>query len=126
MIDGIRCHGSNETDVVHNRTNLREQFADLGAATTKTLELRLRTEALQWLTLQLCNLLPLGHAFRHQLAIALGQFRLVVKRFQVRWSTGHRQPDHAFDARSVMSYQRLMRSIVGQQSILSEQMHEGN
>ena len=56
----------------------------------------LRSKAVQFRTLQLRNLLPLGHRFRHWLTIEIDQFGLVVKRVQVTHAAGHVQPYHAF------------------------------
>ena len=63
------------------------------AALAELLELGLRPEADQLLPLELGELLPLGQALGHRLAVHLGQLRLVVERLQVRRPAGHRQPD---------------------------------
>ena len=55
----------------------------------------LRSEADELAALELGDLLALGQALRHRLAVHLRQLRLVVERFQVRRAAGHRQPDDA-------------------------------
>ena len=66
------------------------------ASRAHLLELRLWPEADQLLALELRQLLALGHAFWHGLAVHLGQLGFPVERFQVRGPAGHRQPDDAF------------------------------
>ena len=63
------------------------------------LKLALRAEAVQLLPLELRDLLALGDALRHRLAVHLGELRLVVERLQVRRPAGHRQPDDALRLR---------------------------
>ena len=55
----------------------------------------LRAEANQLLPLQLGDLLALGQALRHRLAVHLRQLRLVVERLQMRRPARHGQPDDA-------------------------------
>ncbi len=84
MIDRIGGHGANKTDVVHHGANLRKQLADLGAGLAKLFELSLWSETLERLALQLSQLLPLGHAFRHRLAVAFAKLWFVIKGLQMR------------------------------------------
>ena len=95
VIDGFRGHGPHEADFVGGRADLLEQFADLRPG-VELLELQLRAVADEFGALQLRQLLALGHALRHRLAVHLGQHGLVVEGLQVGRSAGHRQPDHAF------------------------------
>ena len=53
------------------------------------------SEALEFLSLELGELLPLGQALGHRLAVHLGELRLGVEGFQVGWPARHREPDHA-------------------------------
>ena len=40
------------------------------------------------------ELLALGEALRHRLAVHLGELRLGIEGFQLRWAARHGQPDH--------------------------------
>ena len=74
--------------------DLREDRADLLAALPHLVKGMLRTEALERLTLELGDLLPLREALRHRLAIHGGKLRLVVERVEVGHAAGHVEPDH--------------------------------
>jgi hypothetical protein len=95
VVDGLAGHRADEADLVRDVRDPRKQLADLDAERAHLLELRLRPEAEQFLALELRQLLALGHALRHGLAVHLGQLGFPVERFQVRGPAGHRQPDHA-------------------------------
>ncbi len=71
-----------------------KQFAYLKPRLAKPLESMLWPKAKQLLALQLGYLLSLGEGLRHRLAVHLGQFRLWIKRFEMRRSTGLIQKDH--------------------------------
>jgi hypothetical protein len=85
----------------------------------------LRRKTIQFLTLQLRNLLTLGNRFGHRLTMHLCQLGLMVKRLQMRHPSGHVQPDNPLGPRRMM--QRLedtrqaARAIETHRSILSTQ-----
>ena len=95
MIDSVAGHRPNETDIIQHRTGLRKQLTDFSPGLPEFLELKLRPVTDQWLTLELRKLLPLGHAIGHGLAMHFRQLRLVIKRLQMRGTTGHGKEYHS-------------------------------
>ena len=81
VIDRIGRHRADEADVVDHRTDMREQRADLRLVCAELGERMLRPEAHQLRSLQLGELLPLGHALRHGLAIELQRVSAWGRRF---------------------------------------------
>ena len=75
---------------------MREEFTDLSSVGSELPEFDLRPKTDQLLPLKLGELLTLGKAFGHGLAVHCSQLRFGIENFQVRRSTGHRQPDHPF------------------------------
>ena len=94
MVDGVSGHRPDQADVAEHRADLGKQAADFGAVRPHLFKGVLRGEADQWPALQLRQLLALGQALRHRLAVELGQLRLGVEGFQLGRPTGHRHPDH--------------------------------
>src|SRR5207244_1637514 len=68
VVDRLRRHRADDADVVRDRADLREEFADLDAGLAELLELRLRAEADKFLPLKLGDLLALGQALGHRRA----------------------------------------------------------
>src|SRR6516165_8315552 len=74
---------------------MRKDGAEFLTRLAVLLKLMLWTEAIELCPLKLCDGLPLGKRLRHRLAVHLGQFRLVIKRLEMRHAAGHVQPDDA-------------------------------
>ncbi len=123
VIDLLGDHRPHDANVVSHLLMPRQKVADRLSRLAILRELCQRTVALQFLALQLCDRLPLRVRRRHRFAVKFGELRLVVKRFQVRWSAGHAQEDDAFDPRrkigqvvsSTLVHTSRSRQILGQQ-----------
>ena len=102
VVDGFGGHRTDDAEIVHHRTDVFEQLTNLRAGFSKLPELQLRAVAEQLLALQLSELLSLGHAFGHRLAMHLRQLGFGVERFEMRRSPRHREPDDTPDLRRVM------------------------
>jgi hypothetical protein len=94
VVNGIGCHRTNQTNVINDRADLREQRADFDLVFAKLLKRMLWAKTNQRCTLQLGDLLTFGHRLWHRLTVHLGKLRLWVKCLEVAWPAGHTQPDH--------------------------------
>ena len=103
VVDRLGVEALHNRDPVGDpRRDLRKDRADLLAAVSRALERVLGSEALQRLPLELGDLLPLGEALRHRLAIHGGELRLVVEGVEVGHTAGHVEPDHPLRPRRHM------------------------
>ena len=95
VVDGIRRHRADDADVVGHGTDVRQKFGELGAVLAVPGELELRSLADEFLALELGELLAVGEALRHALAVHLGESGLMVEELELRGASGHGQPDDA-------------------------------
>ena len=96
VVDRLCVHAAHDRDPIGYASGyLWENSADFLTTLTKPLEGVLGRKTLERLALQLRDLLSLGKALWHWLAIEFGQPGLVVKRVKVRHATGHIKPDHS-------------------------------
>ena len=103
VVDRLGVEALHNRDPVGDpRGDLREDLADLLPALSHLVEGMLGSEALQRLPLELGDLLPLGEALRHRLAIHGGELRLVVEGVEVGHASGHVEPDHPLRPRRHM------------------------
>ena len=104
VIDGIGGQRSDNRNIIGHTPDVREEIANVLAGLAKLLEIMLRPEAGQIvsLALQLGNRLTLGDALGHRFAVHLAQLRLVIERLQMTRAAGHAQVDHPLHLRFVM------------------------
>ena len=123
MIDGIGGQRTDNRNVIGHTPDVREEIANVLAGLAKLLEIMLRAEAGQIvsLALQLGNRLALGDAFRHRFAIHLAQLRLVIERLQMTRAAGHAQVDHPFHFRLVMWHGEDARPLVNLRPVRGQQ-----
>src|SRR5438876_10139569 len=96
MVDGFRRHGSDQTDLDDDRSYVRKQLANLDLVFAELVEFVLWREATEFFALKLRNLFARSKRFWHGLAIHGGKPGFVIERLQMRWPSGHAQPDDAF------------------------------
>jgi hypothetical protein len=97
VIDRIGRHGSNQANLVGDRTDVGQQGADFGPLTPDLLERKHGPQALEFLTLQLGKLLAGGEALGHRLAVQLCKLGFWIEELKMGRPAGHRQPDDPLD-----------------------------
>jgi hypothetical protein len=96
MIDLVGVQGTDNAQLVGHATQMRKHFADFLAGLAPLLELEHWPQAIQTLTLQLGNRLPLGKRPWHRLAIHFCQLRFEVEALQMGRSTCHAEENDPF------------------------------
>ena len=99
VVDGLGDQRPDDTDLVGDASDVREQFADLLPRIAELLERILRGEAFERLPLELGDWHPGRERAGHRLAVHIGQLRLVIQSLQVRRSAGHTEEDHPLGLR---------------------------
>lgn len=97
MVDRIGVKGPYDAHVVGALgRKFRPQFRYPLSRRPPLLEWMLGCETIQFLALELSDLLPLRYGIGHGLTVQFGEFGLVIERFQVGHASGHVKPDDAF------------------------------
>ena len=102
MIDLCGLHRADDTYFVGYRLCVRLDVCNVLTLLSYLRELELRSQAPQFLILQLRDGLALRHRLRHWLSVHFCQSRLVIKSFQVRRTASHIEENDSFDSRSVV------------------------
>src|SRR5262249_164768 len=90
VVHGIRLHGANETEFVHDAARVREQLADFDAAASVPGEFVLRTEqGGVWIDER--GSVSAQQLRRRQPAVVAGQLRLRIEQLQMAGSAGMKQ-----------------------------------
>ena len=98
VVDGLRIHRLDETQVVRHAGGVRQQFAEPRARLAVLLELEHGPGQRQrgLIARHACQTLALTHRVRQLFAVFLVQQRLVVEQVDLRRPAAHEQVDHAF------------------------------
>lgn len=97
MVDGIGGQRTDDADVIDDGADMGKEFADFGTGLTERFETKLGGFADEFRALKLGQLLTLGEASGHGLAIHLAKFRFRIEGFELGGPSGHAKPDDAFD-----------------------------
>ncbi len=108
MIDRLGVQRLHDRDVVGDRPDVRQQFADPGTAVAVLGELENRRRDRQRLLSRGHAGDPLPHADRggQLLAVKLFQLRLVIEQVDVRRPAGHEEVDDSFHLRRQMRHRQ--------------------
>src|ERR1700722_8060390 len=102
MVDLFSVHRADDANVIGDLGNLRQDGADFLSGFSDLRERKLRSETIQWLALELCDLLAFGVRLRHWFPAHFCQLRLVIQGLEMRWSACHAKKDHPFGLGSEM------------------------
>ncbi len=98
MVELFRIHGTDDGDIIHNSSRIRQKLAHPGPIAADLLELVGRTQHLRHAFYER-EPLALHERFRAGLHIQLNQLGLIVEHIQSRRRAGHVQVDDGLGAR---------------------------
>lgn len=98
VIDGLGGHRANEAEVIDDGADVGEEGGDFGSVPAELGEGKHGALTVQFLALELGELLTAGEAFRHGRSIQCGELGFRIEGFELGRASGHGEPDDAFGA----------------------------